>query len=158
MKPTKTKPKTRTKTTKRPAAKRTTASRAPAARMARVKPRKDFGKPINGFFAKQPPPLRAIAEELRALIEATIPGAASSMKWGMPFFELGGKMVCAIGAHKSHVSLILAGPPKAFADPKKRLTGEAKGGRRLKLTSVDEVPRKEVQGWIRTAARIARGA
>lgn len=122
-----------------------------------MKPRKDYGAPIDGFFAKLSPPLRAIAEELRAIIEATIPGANSSMKWGMPFFELGGKMVCAIGGHKAHVRLVLAGPPKAFADPKKRLEGEAKGGRQLKVRSLDELPRKDVQGWIRTAARIARG-
>ena len=139
--------------TKTPASKPgTSAAKKPA-----MKPRADFGKPIDGFFAKQPPPLRAIATELRTIIEATVPTAASSIKWGMPFFSVDGKMVCAIGAHKAHVNLILAGPPNAFADPKGRLTGEAKGGRHLKLTSVAELPRKEVQGWVRTAAKLARG-
>ncbi len=143
----------------KPAAKKKPASkpRKPAAKRMSPKPRADFGKPIDDFFAKQPPPLRAIATELRSIIEATVPGASSSMKWGMPFFSVDGKMVCAIGAHKAHVSLILSGPPNAFADPKRRLTGEAKGGRRLNLTSVAELPRKEVQGWVRTAAKLARG-
>src|SRR5688500_1495880 len=38
-------------------------------------PRADFGAPVDGFFAKQPPHLRAILEELRTVIEKTVPAA-----------------------------------------------------------------------------------
>ena len=118
--------------------------------------RADFGKPIAGFIARQPPHLRAILEELRNLIEQEAPEAQSSLKWGMPFYTLGGAMMCATGAHKSHVNLILSGAPDAFADPEGRLSGEGKTGRHLKLTSVDELPRAAVRGWLRTAAALAR--
>src|SRR5690349_15313582 len=40
--------------------------------------RADLGQPIDGFFLKQPPALRAILEELRQLVEETVPDAASS--------------------------------------------------------------------------------
>ena len=121
-----------------------------------VPTRADLGAPIDGFFKKQPPPLRAVLVELRKIVESTVPDAESSIKWGNPFFTLNGKMMVALSAHKSHVNLILAGPPNAFADPHHRLTGEGKTGRHLKLSSLVELPRNEVRGWVKTAAKIAR--
>jgi hypothetical protein len=119
-------------------------------------PRADFGAPIEGFFRKQPAPLRPILDELRTLIQEAAPDATSSLKWGMPFFSIGDAMMCALGGHKSHVNLILSGPPGTYADPEGRLSGEGKTGRHLKLTSLDELPRASVQGWLRTAAELAR--
>lgn len=119
-------------------------------------PRADFGAPIDGFFAKQPPHLRPILEELRKMVEAAAPDADSSIKWGMPFFSVRGAMMCALGSHKSHVNLILSGPPGTYADPEGRLEGDGKTGRRLKLTALEELPKAAVRGWLRTAAEVAR--
>jgi len=44
----------------------------------------------------------------------------------------------------------------AFNDPARRLSGEGKTGRHLKLTTLDELPRDAVRGWLRTAVEIAR--
>ena len=118
--------------------------------------RPDLGAPIDGFFARQPPHLRAVLDQLRALVEEAAPDATSSIKWGMPFYTMGGQMMCALAGHKAHVNLILAGPPGAFADPGQLLEGEGKTGRHLKLRSVDELPRAAVRGWLRTAAELAR--
>ena len=118
--------------------------------------RADLGAPIDGFFARQPPQLRAILEELRRLVDAAAPDASSSLKWGMPFYEIGGNMMCALAGFKAHVNLILAGPPESFADPDARLEGDAKGGRHIKLRALDDVPRTAVRGWLRTAAAHAR--
>jgi Domain of unknown function (DU1801) len=65
-------------------------------------------------------------------------------------------MMCSTSAHKSHVNLILWGAPDAFSDPERRLSGEGKTGRHLKLTTLDELPRDAVRGWLRTAAELAR--
>lgn len=118
--------------------------------------RADFGKPIEGFFAKQPANLRAILEALRELANEAAPDATTALKWGMPFYSIDGAMMCALGAHKAHVNLILTGPPDAFPDPKGRLSGEGKTGRHLKLTSIDELPRAEVRQWLKIAAERAR--
>jgi hypothetical protein len=91
------------------------------------------------------------------LVEEAAPTAASSLKWGMPFYTLDGATMCALGAHKAHVNLILSGPPEAFADPGGRLEGDGKTGRHLKLRTVEDLPRAAVRGWLRTAARLARG-
>lgn len=127
-------------------------------RSARPATRADYGAPIDGFFARQPTHLRPILEALRKLVEAAAPDADASIKWGMPFYSVNGVMMCALGAHKSHVNLILSGPPDAFPDPRSLLSGAAKKGRHLKLQSLDELPRAAVRSWLRTAAKLAREA
>lgn len=127
----------------------------PAAAAKKPAPRADKGAPIEGWFAKQPQPQRAIAEALRELILEAAPGAQGALKWGMPFFTNGG-MMCAISAHKAHVNLILSGPPDAFADPDGRLEGDGKTGRHLKLRALAELPRPAVRLWLKTAAELAR--
>lgn len=119
-------------------------------------PRADFGKPIAGFFAKQPAALRPLLEELRDLVQDAAPDATSSIKWGMPFFTIDGGILCALGGHKGHVNLILSGPPGTYADPDNLLRGDGKTGRHLKLVAGDRVPRDAVRGWLATAAERAR--
>jgi hypothetical protein len=120
-------------------------------------PREDYGRPIDGVIAKAPVELRKVLVELRGMIEKEAPDAESALKWGMPFFSLGGRMFTALGVHKSHVNLILAGPPGTYADPEGRLEGEGKTGKHLKLRTASEIPRSAVRGWLRTAAKLARG-
>ena len=118
--------------------------------------RADFGRPIDGFFRKQPPHLRAVLAELRRLIETTVPTATASLKWGMPCYTLNGKMMCMLGGHRSHVNLVLVGPVDAFADPEGRLEGGGRGGRHLKLESLGDLPRASVREWLKVAAQHAR--
>lgn len=141
---------------------RTRALRAivkPAANAATAKPparRADFGAPIGAFFEKQPPHLRAILVELHRMILETAPGAEASLKWGMPWFTLNGRMICSLGAHKAHLNLILMGPSTIFDDPGNVLSGASANGRHLKLTSLDELPRAAVRKWLRAAVKFAR--
>jgi hypothetical protein len=130
----------------------------PAAKRAapRVSARADFGAPIDGFIRKQPAHLRAILEELRRLVETTVPGTTAALKWGMPCFTLGGHMMAVLGGHKAHVNLVLVGPPTGYHDPKGRLEGGGKGGRHLKLERLADLPRASVRAWLRVAAAYAR--
>ena len=118
--------------------------------------RADLGAPVDGFYAKQPLPQRAILDELRRLIQQVAPDAGSSIKWGMPFYSIGGNTLCALAAFKSHVNLILPGPPGTFADPDGRLEGGGTTGKHLKLRNLEDLPGKSVRDWLRTAADRAR--
>jgi hypothetical protein len=141
------------------ATKKTTAKKSPTSRAAKNKKatvRADLGAPIDGFFRKQPGALRSILDALRTLVEQAAPDATSSLKWGMPFFAVGGHMVCAFGGHKAHVNLILPGPPGTFADSEGMLVGDGKTGRRLVIKTLAELPRDAVRGWLRTAVARAR--
>jgi hypothetical protein len=145
-----------TKKTAKPAARKTPKPAAMSASAAKWGQRADLGAPVEGFFARQPPERRAILEALRAEVTRAAPDAVGSIKWGMPFYTLDGEMMCAIAAHKSHVNLILAGPPGTYADPDGRLEGEGKTGKHLKLRSLAELPLAAVRAWIETAAATAR--
>jgi hypothetical protein len=133
------------------------AAKKPAAPKKYAK-RADLGAPIEGFFAKQPAQLRVILETLRDMADEAAPDAEKSLKWGMPVYTVGGAMMCALGGHKSHVNLVLAGAPGSFDDPKRLLVGSGKTGRHLKLRTIDELPRDAVRGWLRAAADHARRA
>jgi hypothetical protein len=131
-----------------------------ARRTARVRPgsRSDLGAPIDGFFARHPPHLRVILEKLRGLVEEAVPDAESSLKWGMPWFTVEGRRMCALTGHKAHVNLVLCGRAEAFDDPQGRLAGSGEAGRHLKLTSLGDLPVRAVRRWLRTAAAEARKA
>jgi hypothetical protein len=149
-------PKAKKTTAKKPAAKTKSAAKPGPAAAAKWGARADLGAPVEGFFARQPSELRAILEELRAEVARAAPEAVGAIKWGMPFYTLGGEMMCALAAHKSHVNLILAGPPGTYADPEGRLEGEGKTGKHLKLRALAELPRAAVRAWLETAAATAR--
>ena len=119
-------------------------------------PRKDLGAPVEGFFAKQPPHLRSVLDQLRTMIAEAAPEATAATKWGMPFYSVGANMICALAAFKAHVNLILPGPPGTYADPDGLLEGDGKTGKHLKLRPTDTIPRTAVRGWLRTAAARAR--
>jgi hypothetical protein len=108
---------------------------------------------VDGFFARQSPPVRAVLDALRKMIEAAAPGAESSLKWGMPIFSVNGEMLCALGGHKAHANLILPGPPGTYADPDGLLEGTGKTGRHLKVSRLEDLPRAAVKGWLKTAVR-----
>jgi hypothetical protein len=137
-------------------AKKAKKAKKTAAKTAAPGRRSDFGAPIDGFFTRQPAKLRAVLEALRELVEEAAPDATAAIKWGMPFYSIGAGMMCALGAHKSHVNLILSGPTGTYADPEGLLAGEGKTGKHMKLRSLDDLPRHVVSGWLRVAARVAR--
>lgn len=131
--------------------------KAPAAKPVKMYgAREDLGKPVDGFFAKAPAATKPILLALRDLVEKIVPDATASLKWGMPVYSIGGNMTVAIGGHKAHVNLILAGPPDAFADPDGLLEGAGKTGRHLKVTDVKAIPKAQVKAWVKTAAELAR--
>ncbi len=131
------------------------AAKTPVQRWGR---RTDLGAPVEGFFARQPPALREILEALRAEIARAAPGAVAAIKWGMPMYTLDGVMMCALGAHKAHVNLILAGPPGTFSDPNGLLVGDGKTGKHFKVRALADLPRAAVRGWLKTAAKTAEQA
>jgi hypothetical protein len=146
---------TTTKSKAKPKAPARRRAAVPARAAQKWGQRADLGAPIDGFFARQAPALRVILEALREDVERAAPEAVGAIKWGMPFYTLRGEMMCALAAHKSHVNLILAGPPGTFADPEGRLEGGGKTGKHLKVRALAELPRAAVRAWLRTAAATA---
>jgi len=129
------------------------AKKAPARKMYA---RADLGAPVDGWFEKQPEPHKTILAMLRELVHEAAPEAKGSLKWGQPFYEVGGGMMCALTSHKAHVNLVLTGPDSIFADPKGLLDGASKLGSHIKLRKVEDVPKPEIRRWLKAAAAHAR--
>ncbi len=72
---------------------------------------------IDAYIAGAEGFARPVLAHLRQLVHATIPGATETIKWGMPFFEHGGKRLAMMAAFKAHVGLgIFDGSPMASGD------------------------------------------
>lgn len=113
------------------------------------------------FISHYPPPLRELADALRALVRATLPDAVETVNagWGLLAYRVpDGKSTAYfgyIGADGDHAHLgfeygIL------LPDPQNLLQGKGTQVRYLTIRHVREIREKEFANLIRTAADIAR--
>jgi hypothetical protein len=104
------------------------------------------------YFATQSPEKRALLETLRAQVMKGVPGAAVSIKWGVPFYAAkNGKSICALAAFKDNVAINFFAPPAVLADPGKKLEGSSKGNRMLKVRTAADIDRPSIQRWLKAA-------
>jgi hypothetical protein len=111
--------------------------------------RKDLGAPVESYFRQQPPEKRALLEKLRALVAKAVPDADASIKWGVPFYQRNGKNVCALAAFKEHVGINIFASPAVLADPGKKLEGEGKGMRMLKVRRPEDIDSASIVRWLK---------
>jgi hypothetical protein len=113
--------------------------------------RKDFGAPVDTYFAQQPPEKRPLTDKLRALVDKELPGASASIKWGVPIYQVNGRNVCSIAAFKEHVGINFFAPPAVLADPRKKLEGGGKSMRMLKVRSAKDIDSVSIRRWLKAA-------
>ena len=102
-------------------------------RMKKTDPR------VDAYIAKSAPFARPIQKRLRAAVHEACPEAEETIKWGMPFFLVDGKVLCFMAAFKAHAGF-------GF-------------WRRGKTAVLGEAPAKTLHAWIRKAAALnARAA
>jgi hypothetical protein len=114
--------------------------------------RADLGKPVDPWFQKLKPDLKAIADELHRLILAAEPTLRAEMKWGMPCYSKNG-MVCALMGAKAHVSIFFH-QGKHLKDPKKLLAGGGKTVRSIRFTSARDIPAGAIRSFVKGAVAI----
>ena len=101
------------------------------------------------YIAEQPPDKAALLEKLRALVNKGVPGADVSIKWGVPFYQLNGKNICALASFKDHVGINFFAPPSALVDPAKKLEGSGKSNRMLKVRSAGDIDSASILRWLK---------
>lgn len=111
--------------------------------------RRDLGAPVDAYFAQHPPEKRALLEKLRALVAKGVPGADASIKWGVPFYQKDGKNVCSLAAFKEHVGINFFASPAVLVDPGKKLEGEGKGMRMLKVRRPEDIDSASILRWLK---------
>jgi hypothetical protein len=127
--------------TTKTAAKKTTAKK-PAAKTATA-------GVDDRYFAEQPADKAALLEKLRALVNKGVPAADVSIKWGVPFYQLKGKNICALASFKDYVAINFFAPPGAFVDPGRKLEGSGKGNRTLKVHSASDIDSASILRWLK---------
>lgn len=72
---------------------------------------------VKAYIGAAAPFAVPILRHFRALVHSAIPQTAETIKWGMPFFEYGGRQVAMMAAFKAHVGVaIFDGTPMSGGD------------------------------------------
>ena len=122
---------------------------APKTAAKKSAPKKTGGGVDDRYFAEQPADKAALLEKLRALVNKGVPDADVSIKWGVPFYQMNGKNICALASFKDHVGINFFAPPSAFVDPGKKLEGSGKGNRMLKVRTAADVDSASILRWLK---------
>ncbi|ATE71534.1 YdeI/OmpD-associated family protein [Lysobacter capsici] len=95
---------------------------------------------IDAYIAQAAPFAQPILEHLRAVVHAACPQVEETIKWGMPSFVYGGKILCGMGAFKQHATFgFWQGANVVGASPERSREAMGQFGR---LTKVGDLPGK----------------
>ena len=107
---------------------------------------------VDAYVARAAPFARPILRKLRSAVHAACPEGEETVKWGMPFFTVDGKILCFMAAFKAHAGFgFWRGVNRAV------LGASAKPGEGMgslgRITSLADLPSDAIlRGWIRKAA------
>ena len=110
---------------------------------------------IDAYIAKAAPFAQPILNHVRERVHAAAPEAEETLKWSMPSFTIGGKILIGMAAFKQHAALnFWRGQELKGAEASRDAMGQLG-----KLTSVDDLPSDtELDALIRQAAELAKAA
>lgn len=101
---------------------------------------------IDAYIAKAAPFAKPILMHIRGLVHKACPSGQETLKWGRPFFECNGQVMCHIAGFKEHCRF------RFWALEMRGVMREHDGFGRI--TKLDDLPR-EMGGYIRQAAELA---
>jgi uncharacterized protein YdeI (YjbR/CyaY-like superfamily) len=110
---------------------------------------------IDAYIAKAQPFARPILEKVRKRVHAALPEAEETIKWSMPAYTVGGKIVLITAAFKAHAAL------NFWRGQELESSHSSVGamGQFGKIASVDELPSDaELDRLIREGAELAKTA
>ena len=61
-------------------------------------------KRVDAYIARAAPFAQPILEHVRAVVHEACPGVGETIKWGMPTFTYGDRILCGMAAFKAHAS------------------------------------------------------
>jgi hypothetical protein len=108
---------------------------------------------IDAYLKEQPADKRALLEKLRAVVDGALPNATVSIKWGVPTYQLNGRNVCALASFKDCVAINFFAAPAKLADPGKKLEGEGKTSRMLKVRTAKDIDTASLKRWLKAASQ-----
>ena len=100
---------------------------------------------IDAYIAKSADFAQPILHHLRKLVHKACPDATETIKWGMPFFEVSGSILCNMAAFKQHCSFGLWNAP-LLKDPEGLLQVKDRNamGHFDRITSLKDLPADKI--------------
>ena len=113
-------------------------------------------KRIDVYIAKSADFAKPILLHLRSLVHKARPDATETIKWGMPFFENSGSILCNMAAFKQHCSFGLWNAP-LLKDPEGILQVKEKNamGHFDRITSLKDLPSDKSHIGLSEGSRVA---
>ena len=114
---------------------------------------------IDAYIDKKAEFAKPIMKHLRQLVHKACPDVQETIKWGMPFFDYKGSVLCCIAAFKEHCSFSFW-KAKLMKDPKGILHVADKHsmGNFDKITSLKDLPPDKILiAYIKEAAELNEG-
>lgn len=106
------------------------------------------------YIAERDAPVRAVLEELRALVHAALPDAAEGFKWGAPVFDNAhGVTVVYLYGGKDHANLGFVRGAE-LDDPHRILKGSGKAGRHVQIFPGKTVPAAQLTALLAQCAAL----
>ena len=110
---------------------------------------------IEAYIGKAQPFARPILEKVRERVHAVVPDIDEAMKWSMPAYTLGGKIVLITAAFKAHLALNFWRGQELRGEQ----ANDDAMGQFGKIRSIGELPPDaELDRLIREAAELAKSA
>ena len=107
---------------------------------------------VDAYIAKSADYAKPILTRVREMVHAACPDVQETIKWGSPFFDYKGQMMCAIAAFKQHCALIFW---KASLIDGLPPNGDKSRGSFGRITSMKELPTKtQFNGFIKAAMKL----
>lgn len=108
---------------------------------------------IDAYIAKAAPFARPILEKIRERVHAVVPDVEETLKWSMPSFTVGGKILIGMAAFKAHAALnFWRGQELRGSEASRDAMGQFG-----KLTSLADLPPdRELDALIQQAAELAK--
>ncbi|MFM1815872.1 MAG: hypothetical protein RLZ98_2567 [Pseudomonadota bacterium] len=114
--------------------------------------RADYGTRADAFFDGLDQPVNDLACAVRSAVQEAVPELSECIKWGMPVYEIDGRMVCSIRCTKSYAALQLLIEDVVLDDPGGLLDGTGRTMRHVKIRELADARRPELAMWLRKIA------
>jgi uncharacterized protein YdhG (YjbR/CyaY superfamily) len=131
-----------------PPAKKRKKKRGPAKNPMRVP------SSVDDYLAQQAPPVRALLQQLRALIHKEAPGVVESVSYKIPTFHLNGELLIYIAGWAKHVSVYPVGRAVP-ATLLKVLAPHLAGPGTLKFSLGEPLPLDLITQFVRHRVRVS---
>jgi uncharacterized protein YdeI (YjbR/CyaY-like superfamily) len=113
----------------------------------------NFNSKVDAYLGKVQPFAQPILTHLRELVHKGRPEVEETIKWGRPFFEYRGAILCNMSAFKEHCSFGFWGEEIGAVLREAKVLSEEGMGSLGRITSVKDLPPDKLMlSWIRQAA------